>query len=904
MEFRNAKALSAALRGRMALCAIFFRLVLPGVLFAVAGAARAEAPDPLAVAGEAPGREAVVLRVWKLRDADRALHLGFSSVAADGYRALLELLPEGDGQRERVRLSLGSALIAEGKFREASDVLDQCKEQDAPAYRLRRAMLAWQARRWDEVAGFISEVDPDALAAGDRGWHYFLKGLIADRQGNSEAAEAAHAEAVKNATTPRQRAEFILGHYRARLFSGEASETLAEELKKQMEEFQGQTTGFTFAQQYAVVLDLLGRKEEATAVIRGQIQRIPAAESDLRDQFLLLDGLISGSASGQGRESLRELLETGKRADLQRIALQRLAATVTMATSQAFGELLTRLIEAEHRLLEQLHLYRAQLALRQAAATVPGPERDKLFEQSTADAELILTRYPGSRLKLEAFEVLAAGAWEQRRYRTAANHLTQLREELRAPQHRGEVGLLIADCYFRAGEENKAVEDYRNAADAYGTVLRDHPDSISPGLLLYQRVLAEIRGGRLEEVARHLEEIPEGVAIEPVFRWQAEWNLVKAMQERGQVSQAYERVKKLLASQIDEGVLLDELRLRLEWLQAKLAFDSGKASETIPAVQRVLEQVQAEESRIGAELSDRITSYSLLLLGQAQLAEGQSEAALAQFKAVRERFPQTDPAIYSILVEARHYTRINRTVDAQQLLTNLADSFKQSPYAPIALYEAALNAQRRGQDPAYQDQAIGLLERLVDEYPGHELAFYARLHQGDLLRRLNRFEAAEIVYLSIENTFPDHRDLVLVQLSLADCYLARAGDGEEQRFQSGISILERLLDLPAAPAAVRAEAGFKLGFANAARDHGERAQQVYWATISSLYLESDSAKKLGGRGLYWIARCFFEYAQQMERQGRLDDARQAYAMIQKGGLPGEALASANLARLMPKENVQ
>src|SRR5690606_40353193 len=61
------------------------------------------------------------------------------------------------------------------------------------------------------------------------------------------------------------------------------------------------------------------------------------------------------------------------------------------------------------------------LALRQAAATVPGPERDKLFEQSTADAELILTRYPGSRLKLEAFEVLAAGAWEQDRKSTRLN---------------------------------------------------------------------------------------------------------------------------------------------------------------------------------------------------------------------------------------------------------------------------------------------------------------------------------------------------------------------------------------------------------------------------------------------------------------------------------------------------
>ena len=856
--------------------------------------------DPLAI-DESLANEDSVRQIWQVRDADRALKMGFSSLAAAGYRELLEALPAEDPRRDELLLSLATALISEGRSAEAAAVLDQRKDRETPTYQLRRAALDWQAHRWEELEERLDGLDADSLPDEERGWYFFLKGLAADREGEREAADEAFSQAFELAVSSHQQAAFLLGQYRARLFSGEASEELAAKLKEQMEEFSGQTTGLRFAQQYAIVLNELGQKEEAAKVIREQIQRVSSAEKELRDQFLLLDGLISGAGSGHGRESMRELLETGSSRRLQRIALQQLAGHVTDENSLFVSRLLSRLIEADHPLIEELHLYRAQLTLRE---THNAEDRAARFEQATADAETILTQYPGSRLKVEALEVLAASAWEQRRYRTAANHLTSLREELSTPHRRGEVGLLVADSYFRAGEVNRAVEDYRNAADAYGTVLREHPDSISPGLIFYQRILAEIRGGRMDHARRQLDEIPEELAIEPAFRWQAEWNFVKAMQEAGQMEEAYERVTALLSEENPNGIILDELRVRFAWLEAQLSFDAGQPEKTIPLAEAVIARVEEEPSPVDEPVRSRIISYALLLRGQAQLALGEAEAALAAFKEIRERFPETDPAIYSILVEARYYTQVNRTVDAQQLLTSLADAHKESPYAPIALYEAALNAQRRGQESSYQDQAIALLERLVEEYPGHELAFYARLDQGDLLRQLNRFEAAEIVYLSIENNFADHPDIFLVQLSLADSYLAQAGKNGKQKFENGVAILERLFDLPAVAADVRAEAGFKLAFANTRQGREGRAQQIYWTAISNLYLDENLSSQLGSRGRYWIARCLLEYAQQFEREGRLEEARRAYALIAEGGLPGESLAAANLARLMPKEHLQ
>ena len=49
--------------------------------------------------------------------------------------------------------------------------------------------------------------------------------------------------------------------------------------------------------------------------------------------------------------------------------------------------------------------------------------------------------------------------------------------------------------------------------------------------------------------------------------------------------------------------------------------------------------------------------------------------------------------------------------------------------------EAALQAERRGQDANFAE-ANRLIEDLVKKYPSSDLVFYARLKQGDLLRKL------------------------------------------------------------------------------------------------------------------------------------------------------------------------
>ena len=130
----------------------------------------------------------------------------------------------------------------------------------------------------------------------------------------------------------------------------------------------------------------------------------------------------------------------------------------------------------------------------------------------------------------------------------------------------------------------------------------------------------------------------------------------------------------------------------------------------------------------------------------------------------------------SYFVEAEHYARQDKIVEAQQLLTRLADDFPKSAYAPYALYQAAFLAERLGQVKDLQD-ANQLIERLVTTYPDQPLVFEARLKQGDLMRKLNRFPLAEQDYQSLINNYSRNPDVILARLALAETYNAQsAGD--------------------------------------------------------------------------------------------------------------------------------
>lgn len=829
--------------------------------------------DPGAAAAAAPGR-------WIVAEgrADQALQAGFPATAATIYRDVLASAEAPAEMRPRLTLALVTALLDAGDLTAAEQALQSYTGPQNSAYQLRLGLLAASAGRTAQARAALAAGRIEELTASDRGWWYFLGALVADEEGNVGQANPLYEQAVNASVSDLQRARFELGKEQARLRAGQGGEEQLSVLRSNMERFQGTRTGYLAARMYAAALAALGRVPEAQALLQRQLAVLPSTEREAADQLGLMLGLVAGEGSEAGRRAFRDLLRGALRPETRRQALHLLVRGAKTSSERAqLRRDLTGLIEATPAspIIEDLYLVRAQSAL-----------EDKEYAQADEDARRLLDNYPATARREGALGVRLSVAWDLKRYRTAADVAAQLRAILPAGRVRAQLGVLLAEAFFLAA-------DYRNAADAYDAALREIPLAAPAGILIFQRALAEIRADRLDAAAQQLDAAASDPAFDPVNRWQAEWNLVKEMKVRSQTPAAYARVERLLAG----GALgvPEELRIRLRWLRAQLAFDNGQPDLALRLADELLAQLPSIATT-QATLRIDVTSTTQLLKAQALLALGRDNEGIAVLEQLRTDFRLSTAAQYSYLVQADHLSQRDDLNAAQGVLISFVDTtdYRSSPYAPLALYQAAFLLERQGLDRHLQE-AYKLLHRIVVDYPRDELVFSARLKQGDLLRKLNDFPAARQVYEFLVNNYAGHPDELLAQMALGNTLLAQSANNLSTH-ESALTIFERVRDLPSAPLDLRAEAGFTWGYALAKRGQLDRAQTVLWSVVQGFLLDRAQAVKLGAKGRYWLARSLFELGQIHEEAGRLDEAQRAYQLIVDNRLGWLAQAQAKLAR--------
>ncbi len=853
---------------------------------------------PLLSEGEAlvlPGRE---LRTFVA--ARRALELGFPSVAAELYTQLLGSLRAAGAERDVLVLELVTARLDEGRTEEAERAMQLYKGAPSPGYQLRGGLIAVRRNRIDEAKSALAAIKGEELTPADRGWWSFLQGQVADVAGDFTKARDFYQNASDAAVSEMQRAHFVLSRERARLNLGEATESQLNTLRQNAERFQGKSVGYAYARQYAALLAVRGRTAEAVGFLNQQLQGLPAGERAARDDFRFLLGLTAGTQRAEGRNALEGLLIDAGNPALQRVALQLLARD---AGDAAFFARLNSLITLApaHPILADLLLVRAQLGLAETRVPIlskPGSEETAVQAnqaQAEFDAKALLAKFPGSELKPAALGLLADLSWEQRKFRAAADYAAQARAGLPAGEMRASLGVMIAEAFFRA-------EDFASAAEAYAAALDEVPAGVSPGGLIAQRVLAKTQGGRLDEAAKLVDEFATDARLSAVQRWQMEWTLARAMQVAERHLEAYARVNRLMdTASPAEGSLPPALRARMAWLQARLSLEADQPQKTL----ELAAGLPAMLSGLEGELRAEVEGSTRLLQAKAQFRTRKPEEALKVLASLRLDFPQSDAAVYSYIDEADYYAETNRFVDAQKPLIKLADTFKQHAYAPYALYRAALNAEQRGQDEFYEE-AYGILERLVKDYPADKMVFYARLKQGDLARRLNDFPRARLTYEYLINNYSQHPGVLAANLALAACHRAQITPSDVSHYESALTILERLQDLPAASIDMRAEAGFQLGdmlATNGVSADFARAEAVWWTLVTTYLLDDAQAAKLGPKGRYWLARALVRLGDLRRERGSLEEARNAYELIIRKNLPFAQLAREMFARAGGKPSI-
>lgn len=854
------------------------------VVFATGALSAQEASGPgaplVSAAAEVPSPGNQVI---ELVAAQRASEMGFPSAAIALYR---HLLATERPDRANLILGLATALLEEGRPAETKTVLETSPGPRVSPWLLRLGLAEAQQGQYAAARVALGPMHEEELSRAEMSWLRYLQALVVEADGDHEKARNLFNQAIDNAVSSQARARFMLKRDQALLRSGVAvGDAQLEAAHKNFEQFQGRKVGYGFARTYAVMLDAAGRKSEAVGVLQRQLVSLPAEERGELDEMRLLLGLIAGANEGAGRDALERLLDRGSDRDKQRIALQLLARASSAAAMRTdFRRLLGELIAKSppHPILEDLLLFRAEVSLAVARAD----KSSDGYAQAEDDARTLLQKFPGSPLKAHAFGVLTDAAWEQRRYRTAADLAVKARAEMPAGPGRASLGVLIAEAWFRA-------RDFRSAADAYAAAMNEPPSGVSRGKLMFQRVLSEVEAGDPAAAAQLLDTLAQDPDFDVIHRWQAEWNLARALQTQSKTTEAYERVTRLLGGvNRSAPVLPAELRARMAWLQVRLSAAAGQPEQTL----RLIDSLAASIEGVGADLKNEIAGWGELLRAGADFSLGRDQIALEVLKKLRVDFPRSDAAVYSYFDEADYYAKQDKTVEAQHLLTKLADDFPENKkYAPLALFKAALQGERRGQEANYRE-ANQLIEDLVEKYPESELVFPARLKQGDIFRKLNDFAAAQRAYEELVNKYPQRPDIALAQLALAQTHNAQSMN-EPSHAESALVLFEHVRDRVDAPLDARVEAGFNIGLLYVRRGETAKAEEVWWSgVVYEFLLKPGEGRQLGDTGRYWMTRTLLELGGLYEQQEKTEQAKEAWMLILKSKLGYGELAKARLAR--------
>jgi len=839
---------------------------------------------------------------WKLELADSALRGGYHTLAERLYQELLDGPDIDAAVRRRAEFGRIDAWIGLGRGSDVAAALDAMSDGREASWRLRRGVAhflmgasarvpADAQREFDGMAEMLRELHPEQFPR-EAGWLFFLRGMAATRAGDGGEAEENFARAEASAVSEAERSIFVLARFQSQLAFVDPTEAEADRLRGESERHAGRQLAMRFTLQYAATLDRLGHKSRAVGVLKTQRENMPAVEIQLRDQTLLLLGLIAGASTEDGRQAYRELLERGQDADYQRVALMRLAAAARIdspAASADLKRLLSSLLErpTPHPLTEDLLFFRAEVSLRARA-----------FEEAENDARAVLTRFPGSnRLRREALSILASSSWQRPpRYRTAADYVAQIRAlpEISAAD-RARLALLQGECYFRAARQDNTVEDYRNAAGAYAAIQAEGvvPEGVTAGVVFFQRVLASISARNIEGAIRVLDDPAARSGVDVESWWQAEWNLARELQLLGRGAEAIARAEAM-------GPALGvpaELQLRFLWLAAQVSLEAGRPEETAARVARVRAFVEGPHgAELTAERRAEVMSNGMLLAAEAPLRAGDREGARAALELLRTEYPDSLAADYSYIVEAGFLAAENRLVEAMQQLLKFVDGRPDSQYAPEALYQAALLSIQRGQKE-HLDEANRLLDRMATRYGKANYVFQARLKQAEVKLSLGAFSDAEAIFRDLEDKFPDHGDMPLVQISLAGAFMAQASV-EPAKFDGAVSRFERLLANENLPVDLRAEAGARLAEGWQAQGNSARAAEICWEVYHRFVEDPQAIASLGPTGPSWISRAIFLLGDLEAHDGRHENARRLYQSVIDHGLPGDKVASAKIAKIL------
>ncbi len=782
---------------------------------------------------------------------------GFFALAEQQAYGILRSNTNADKQHEATLL-LAHALWGQKRYSEMLKLLQG--HPDDPGFAYWRARANYELKRNDTALKILSEApladSPYAPAA------LRLKGHVEQIEGKIHEAEASF---LQFASTFPDDPEWIENQF-------DLAETYAAEKKIPeaiaIYEALGQEKDANTAQRAKLKLaHLLYTRGAAENLAPAREMLSELATNTATRLAYRIDAYLDLSALEEQANNRSAAVTALRQAiDLSPDARQRVPLKMSLASMllhHGDTEAALKLLEEcrteapNETLAAELQLAKAD-ALLQAGRYKEAKEAYQIYLDVADDPAGLAKAYFGKGLAL----------WKLERFSESAAAFDKAERKLTAQKEKEEALFKAADAWFKAGKIDEAQKHYR-------TFVATYPESELLPHALYQLGLSQAEAGQAAAAASTFLTLETEHADSPfaekaalrsadLLLDSAQWEA--ALEKYTQIGQTYTNSATAALSLHQRGMLL----YRLKHYQAAL---------------------KAFEEEVANYPESEHAPQAFYMRGFCLYALGKPEEAVKTCKAFVEKYPHSEWTAEVLFWLAEQYYNKGNYTTADPIFRRIATDFKDEPLAPRALYWA-------GRSEAAQANYVKALEHyseVVKNYPQSDVIPQVRFAQGDALSELGEFARAILAFEEIIKNYPESYLVNAAWGRKGDCQFSLATD-DPARYAEAMKSYQTILDRPSASAALKLQAGYKLGRCLEKTNVPDQAFSRYMDVVYT-FLNPEESIAHSVQNVMWFTRAAFGAAGLKEREKAWVEAVRVYERVVEADVPASEEAAKRIEKI-------
>jgi predicted negative regulator of RcsB-dependent stress response len=685
---------------------------------------------------------------------------------------------------------------------------------------LRMCFVLIRNRRFAGAANILGKIDCAHLRDSMRSWHHLLSAMILRDGRKFEDADSEFELAKMYAKSDEQLYAIDLLKLQnivSEIGTEANLDAIESSLATQMLTCENSLHLLDIAKLYALFLCNTGRQNAAIDLLEKVLQCTECKED--KYEMRVYHAIASGVLSTAGLADIKCALLGDCSTETKLLALKLLASSVrtdTDAISAAnfletvFSDVSSDAIRRSILLAKIaifLNVERLDLCSSAASAYVKLFSPDKFF---------------GDIYELLAYIALGGEISE---YRNSAHYLDKLRASAADGGMRTAITLKMADTFFYN-------RDFKLASDMYGEVLQFNAVG-KCGHALINQVLSDIALNNLEQAATHIH-AANGEIYEKL---DAIVEYLSALKRRRMCDEALRYIDSL-----GIGNLTHLTRYKFATLKAEFLLKNKQYAQALMLSSKICDELLP---KLNAREYAEIHGLALFIKGCAAYQLKDCQTAGEAFKLLRSNFRD---ARYSALSFFREAKFLQKSGDIAGAILAL-ESCQDAAYFPYVHYRVALLKV----DAGLFAEANALLERIICDYPGSDVAVAARITQGDILRMAGDFANAQLVYEHASKFISNVRNANYLSLALAKCLIAQK-NRNSHNMDSAADILENLCASPGQSVSFRLECAAEYCLALKLQNKGKQLRHFAFDILTSV---DNSELQLTKKSRYWLVQILF-----------------------------------------------